>query len=150
MQEQHMRDVVIVAATRTPIGKGNLEKGVYRDEHPVALLAGVYTALIEQAGVDPALVDDAIAGCGQPYGVQSSNVARNAWLHAGLPVTTPASTVDLPVARRSRPPTSRPWRSPPVRATSSSVPGSSTWGGSRSRRASRSSRRGDAVHGAAP
>ncbi len=94
MSALHGREAVIVAATRTPIGRGNLKDGDYRDEHPVALLAGVYSSLLEQAGVDPALVDDAVAGCGQPYGVQSSNVARNAWLHAGLPVTTPASTVD--------------------------------------------------------
>jgi acetyl-CoA acyltransferase len=94
MSALHGREAVIVEATRTPIGRGNLESGVYRDEHPVALLAGVYSSLLERAGVDPSLVDDAIAGCGQPYGVQSSNVARNAWLHAGLPVTTPASTVD--------------------------------------------------------
>jgi acetyl-CoA acyltransferase len=94
MSALHGREAVIVAATRTPIGKGNLEKGVYRDEHPVALLGGVYTSLLERAGVEPSSVDDVIAGCGQPYGVQSSNVARNAWLHAGLPVTTPASTVD--------------------------------------------------------
>jgi acetyl-CoA acyltransferase len=94
MSALHGRNAVIVAATRTPIGKGNLEKGVYRDEHPVALLGGVYTSLLERAGVEASSVDDVIAGCGQPYGVQSSNVARNAWLHAGLPVTTPASTVD--------------------------------------------------------
>ncbi|MGY2872910.1 acetyl-CoA acyltransferase [Marmoricola sp. URHA0025 HA25] len=94
MSALHGREAVIVAATRTPIGKANLEKGVYRDEHPVALLGGVYTSLLARAGVEPSTVDDVIAGCGQPYGVQSSNVARNAWLHAGLPVTTPASTVD--------------------------------------------------------
>jgi len=94
MSALHGREAVIVAATRTPIGKGHPEKGVYRDEHPVALLGDLYTSLVGRAGVEPASVDDVIAGCGQPYGLQSSNVARNAWLHAGLPVTTPASTVD--------------------------------------------------------
>ena len=94
MSALHGRESVIVAATRTPIGKGHPEKGVYRDEHPVALLGDLYTSLLERAGVEPSSVDDVIAGCGQPYGLQSSNVARNAWLHAGLPVTTPASTVD--------------------------------------------------------
>jgi acetyl-CoA acetyltransferase family protein len=88
------REAVIVAATRTPIGRGHLEKGVYRDEHPVAFLGHTYSALIEQAGIDPARVDDVVAGCGQPFGVQSANVARLAWLHENLPVETPATSVD--------------------------------------------------------
>jgi acetyl-CoA acetyltransferase family protein len=88
------REAVIVEATRTPIGRGNLEKGIYRDEHPVAMLGSVYESLLARAGIDPALVDDVVAGVGQPYGMQSSNVARNAWLHAGLPYTTAATTTD--------------------------------------------------------
>ena len=88
------REPVILAATRTPIGKGHAEKGVFRDEHPVALLGRTYTSVLEQAGLDPVLVEDVAAGCGQPYGLQSSNVARNAWLHENLPVTTAATTVD--------------------------------------------------------
>lgn len=88
------REAVIVSATRTPIGKGHPEKGVFRDEHPVALLGRTYSAALRQAGIDPSAVDDVAAGCGQPFGVQSANVARNAWLHEGLPVETPATTVD--------------------------------------------------------
>ncbi|WP_114423118.1 thiolase family protein [Nocardioides houyundeii] len=88
------REAVIVGATRTPIGKGNLEKGVFAEVHPVALLGRVYSSVLERAGIDPAAVDDVAAGCGQPFGVQSANVARNAWLHENLPVETPATTVD--------------------------------------------------------
>ncbi|MFB8388294.1 thiolase family protein [Microbacterium sp. NPDC055910] len=88
------RTATIVGATRLPIGRGRLDVGMYRDEHPVALLGRAYTGLLEQVGIDPAGVDDVIAGCGQPFGVQSANVARLAWLHENLPVQTPATTVD--------------------------------------------------------
>ncbi|TYL54961.1 thiolase family protein [Nocardioides sp. BGMRC 2183] len=88
------RDAVIVSAARTPIGKGNLDKGIYRDEHPVALLAGAYAAVLQRAGIDPTEVDDVVAGCGQPFGLQSANIARTAWLHENLPVETPATSVD--------------------------------------------------------
>lgn len=88
------RTAVIVGATRLPIGRGHLEKGVYRDEHPAAMLGQAYSSLLSQVGIDPAAIDDVIAGCGQPFGVQSANIARLGWLHENLPVTTPATTVD--------------------------------------------------------
>jgi acetyl-CoA acetyltransferase family protein len=88
------REVVIVEAARTPIGRGHPEKGIFRDVHPNALLGAAYEAVIERAGIDPALVDDVVAGAVSQVGEQSNNIARNAWLQAGLPVTTPASTVD--------------------------------------------------------
>ncbi|MDT9591664.1 thiolase family protein [Nocardioides zeae] len=88
------RSAVLVGATRTPIGRGHPEKGVLRDEHPAALLGRAYRGLLDQVGLDAALVDDVVAGCGQQLGEQSANVARNAWLHEGLPVTTAATTVD--------------------------------------------------------
>ncbi len=88
------REVVIVEAVRTPVGRGHPEKGAYRDVHPVALLAHVYEAVVERAGIDPALVEDVLAGCVHQLGEQQYNVARNAWLHAGLPVETPALTLD--------------------------------------------------------
>jgi acetyl-CoA acetyltransferase family protein len=88
------RDVVIVEAVRTPIGRGHAEKGYYKDTHPNELLGKCYTEVIERAGIDPAAVEDVICGCVQQYGEQMFNVGRNAWLQAGLPVETPATTVD--------------------------------------------------------
>jgi acetyl-CoA acyltransferase len=88
------REVVIVEAVRTPIGRGHREKGYYRDTHPNELLGRCYTEVIERAGIPPEEVEDVIAGCVQQYGEQMFNVARNAWLQAGLPVETPATTVD--------------------------------------------------------
>jgi acetyl-CoA acetyltransferase family protein len=88
------REVVIVEAVRTPIGRGHEEKGYYRDVHPSNLLAKAYGELFERSGVDPAETGDVIAGCAQQFGEQGVNVGRNAWLEAGLPVETPATTID--------------------------------------------------------
>jgi acetyl-CoA acetyltransferase family protein len=88
------REVVIVQAARTPIGRGHPEKGWFREIHPNELLGAAYKAVIERAGIEPELVEDVVAGAVTQVGEQSNNVARNAWLQAGLPYTTPASTVD--------------------------------------------------------
>ncbi|HZJ28779.1 MAG TPA: thiolase family protein [Solirubrobacterales bacterium] len=88
------REVVIVEAARTPVGRGHEEKGYYKDAHPSNLLAQTYSALFERSGVDPAEVDDVVAGCVQQFGEQAMNVGRNAWLEAGLPMETPATTID--------------------------------------------------------
>jgi acetyl-CoA acyltransferase len=88
------REVVIVAAARTPIGRGHREKGWLKDVHPNDLLGSTYRAVIERAGVEPGAVDDVVAGAATQVGEQSNNIARNAWLQAGLPVETPAITVD--------------------------------------------------------
>jgi acetyl-CoA acetyltransferase family protein len=90
----HGREVVIASAVRTPIGRGHAEKGYYKDVHPNVLLGTVYEAAIERAGIPAERVEDVIAGCVSQVGEQSNNVARNAWLQAGLPVETPAITVD--------------------------------------------------------
>jgi acetyl-CoA acyltransferase len=94
MQNGHGREVVIVEAVRTPIGRGHPEKGYYKDSHPNALLAKTYTEVIERAGIPAEEVEDVVTGCVQQYGEQAFNVGRNAWLQAGLPVETPATTVD--------------------------------------------------------
>jgi acetyl-CoA acyltransferase len=94
MRERDGREVVIVEAVRTPIGRGHKEKGYYKDTHPNELLGACYTELIERAGIEPAAVEDVITGCVQQYGEQMFNVGRNAWLQAGLPAETPATTVD--------------------------------------------------------
>src|SRR4029077_6691690 len=88
------RDVVIVEEVRTPIGRGHEQKGYYKDVHASNLLAKAYAELIERAGIDPAEVEDVIAGCVQQCGEQGINIARNAWLEAGLPIEAPATTVD--------------------------------------------------------
>lgn len=88
------REVVIVEAVRTPIGRGHAEKGYYRDLHPSNLLAKTYSELISRSGIDPLEVGDVIAGCVQQFGTQTSNIGRNAWLEAGLPQEVPAVTVD--------------------------------------------------------
>jgi acetyl-CoA acyltransferase len=88
------REVVIVEAVRTPVGRGHEEKGYYKDVHPSNLLAKTYTELIERAGIEPGEVEDVVAGCVQQFGEQAFNIGRNAWLEAGLPIETPATTVD--------------------------------------------------------
>jgi acetyl-CoA acyltransferase len=94
MNNGHGREVVIVEAVRTPIGRGHPEKGYYKDTHPNELLGKTYTEVIERAGIDASEVEDVISGCVQQYGEQMFNVGRNAWLQAGLPQETPATTVD--------------------------------------------------------
>ena len=88
------REVVIVEAVRTPIGRGHPEKGYYREIHPNDLLGRTFTEVIERAGIPADAVEDVIGGCVQQIGEQSFNVTRNAWLQAGLPMETPSSTVD--------------------------------------------------------
>jgi acetyl-CoA acyltransferase len=86
-----MRDAVICAAVRTPVGKrGGGLSGV----HAVDLSAHVLEALVERAGIDPAAVDDVFWGCVSQIGEQTYNVARNAVLAAGWPETVPGTTID--------------------------------------------------------
>jgi acetyl-CoA acetyltransferase family protein len=91
---QQGREVVIVEAVRTPIGRGHPEKGYYKDTHPNDLLGRCYSEVLERAGVDASEVEDVIAGCVQQFGEQGFNVARNAWLQEGLPIEAAATTVD--------------------------------------------------------
>jgi acetyl-CoA acyltransferase len=88
------REVVIVAAVRTPVGRGHPEKGYYKDVHPNDLLGRTWAEVIDRAGIPAEAVEDVITGCVQQYGEQSYNIGRNAWLQAGLPVETPATTID--------------------------------------------------------
>jgi len=86
-----MREAVIVEAVRTPIGRRN---GKLKDVHPVVLGSLVLKEVVSRAGIEPAQVDDVVFGCVTQVGEQSLNIGRNAWLTAGFPVTTPATTVD--------------------------------------------------------
>jgi acetyl-CoA acyltransferase len=88
------REVVIAEAVRTPVGRGHEEKGYYKDTHPSNLLSKTFSELIERSGIDASEVEDVVAGCVQQFGEQAFNIGRNAWLEAGLPVETPATTVD--------------------------------------------------------
>src|SRR3954465_10284835 len=88
------REVVIVEAVRTPIGRGHEEKGYYKDTHPSNLLAKTYSEVIDRAGIDASEVEDVVTGCVQQFGEQGMNIGRNAWLEAGLPIETPATTID--------------------------------------------------------
>ena len=82
---------VVVGAVRTPVGRRN---GGLAGVHAVDLGAVALGALVERGGIDPMLVDDVIMGCVSQIGEQSVNVARNAWLAAGLPEEVPATTID--------------------------------------------------------
>ncbi len=86
-----MRDAVIVAAVRTPVGKRN---GGLSGVHPVDLSGQVLQSLAARTGIDPALVDDVIWGCVSQVGEQTFDIARNAVLAAGWPESVPGVTVD--------------------------------------------------------
>jgi acetyl-CoA acetyltransferase family protein len=92
---QQGREVVIVEAVRTPIGRGHREKGYYKDVHPADLLGRTYAELMARSALDPHEVEYVIAGCVQQFGEQSMNIARNAWLQEGFPIEASASTIDL-------------------------------------------------------
>ncbi|MBF8193786.1 acetyl-CoA C-acetyltransferase [Nonomuraea sp. K274] len=86
-----MAEAYIVGAVRTPVGK---KKGGLSTVHPTDLAAHTLKALIDRTGVDPAAVEDVIMGCVMQFGPQSMDIARNAWLSAGLPETTAGVTID--------------------------------------------------------
>ncbi|GMA49539.1 acetyl-CoA acetyltransferase [Alicyclobacillus contaminans] len=86
-----MPEAVIVDVIRTPIGR---RRGALSDVHPVDLLAGVFEQLFARNDIDPAVVDDVLVGCVDQIGDQAANIARNAWLSAGLPESVPAVTLD--------------------------------------------------------
>jgi acetyl-CoA C-acetyltransferase len=84
-------EAYIVGAVRTPVGRRN---GGLAAEHPVDLAARVLTELVARTGADPSAVDDVIMGCVSQIGPQSIDIARNAWLSAGLPESVPGVTID--------------------------------------------------------
>ena len=88
------REVVIVDAVRTAIGRGHPEKGAFRDTHPADMLGSCYRAVLDRSGVDASLVGDVVTGCVQQIGEQSYGIARTAWLQEGLPVETAATVVE--------------------------------------------------------
>lgn len=86
-----MRDVFIVEAVRTPLGKRG---GGLATVHPADLLGSVQKAVVERAKLDPGAVDQVVSGCVSQVGEQSFNIGRTAWLSAGLPLEVASTTVD--------------------------------------------------------
>lgn len=86
-----MPEAYIVDAVRTPVGKRG---GALADVHSADLGAHTIAALVRRTGVDPAAVDDVILGCCDTIGSQAGDVARTAWLVAGLPDHVPGVTID--------------------------------------------------------
>ena len=86
-----MSEAYIVGAVRTPVGRRN---GGLSGVHPVDLAAHVLSELMTRTGADPSAVEDVIMGCVSQVGPQSIDIARNAWLSAGLPEGVPGVTID--------------------------------------------------------
>jgi acetyl-CoA C-acetyltransferase len=87
-----MREVLIIEAVRSGVGKRN---GSLRATHGGDLLGDVLAGLLARTDVDPASVDRVIGGCVHQLGMLASNVTRNAWLGAGLPIEVPSTTVTI-------------------------------------------------------
>jgi acetyl-CoA C-acetyltransferase len=86
-----MGNPVIIDAVRTPLGKRN---GGLAGVHPGELLGFVQREVLARSGVDPELVEQVVGGCVTQAGEQSNDMVRRAWLHAGLPQPTGATTID--------------------------------------------------------
>jgi acetyl-CoA C-acetyltransferase len=86
-----MGNPVIIDAVRTPLGKRN---GGLAGVHPGELLGHVQVEVLKRAGVDPELVEQVVGGVVSQAGEQSNDMVRRAWLHAGLPQPTGATTID--------------------------------------------------------
>ena len=87
-----MSDAVIVSTARTPIGKAY--RGAFNNTHGATLAGHVVKHAVERAGLEPGEVEDVILGCAMPEGATGDNIARQAALRAGLPVTTSGVTVN--------------------------------------------------------
>ncbi|MEB8327396.1 acetyl-CoA C-acetyltransferase [Dietzia kunjamensis] len=85
------REAYVIDAVRTPVGKRG---GSLSGQHPADLGAHVIKAVVERTGIDPEVVDDVIFGCVDTIGPQAGNIARSAWLAAGMPLGVPGTTVD--------------------------------------------------------
>src|SRR6266545_3487838 len=86
-----MAEAYIVEAVRTPAGR---KGGGLAAVHPADLAGHVLTEVLRRSGADPAAVDDVILGCVDQVGAQTFNIARTAWLGAGLPEEVPGTTID--------------------------------------------------------
>ena len=87
-----MAEAVIVSTARTPIGKAY--RGAFNNTHGATLAGHVISHAVARARIEPGEVEDVIMGCAMPEGATGHNIARQAALRAGLPVTTAAVTVN--------------------------------------------------------
>ena len=87
-----MSDAVIVSTARTGIGKAY--RGAFNNTHGATLAGHVIQHAVARAGIDPKEVEDVILGCALPEGATGQNIARQAALRAGLPITTAGVTVN--------------------------------------------------------
>jgi len=87
-----MREVVIVAAKRSPIGRAY--RGALNNTHGATLGAHAIAAVLEQSGLDPALIDDVVMGCAMQQGSTGFNIARLSALRAGMPTSVAGMTVE--------------------------------------------------------
>jgi acetyl-CoA C-acetyltransferase len=87
-----MTEAVIVSTARTPIGKAY--RGAFNNTHGATLAGHVIQHAVARAGIDPGEVEDVLLGCAMPEGATGDNIARQAALRAGLPVTTSGATVN--------------------------------------------------------
>ena len=87
-----MTDAVIVATARTPIGRAY--RGAFNDTSGQHLAEHAVRAAVSRSGIDPQEIDDVVLGCAMQQGTTGNNVARQAALFAGLPITTSGTTID--------------------------------------------------------
>ena len=87
-----MTDAVIVSTARTPLAKS--WKGAFNMTHGATLGGHAIAHAVQRAGIDPGAVDDVLMGCANPEGATGMNIARQALLRAGLPITTSGATVN--------------------------------------------------------
>jgi acetyl-CoA C-acetyltransferase len=87
-----MADAVIVSTARTPIGKAY--RGAFNNTHGATLAGHIISHAIQRAGLEPGEIEDVIMGCAMPEGATGQNIARQAALRAGCPVTTAGVTVN--------------------------------------------------------
>ena len=87
-----MAEAVIVSTARTPIGRAY--RGAFNNTHGATLAGHVIEHAVQRARIDPAEVEDVVIGCAMPEGATGHNIARQAALRAGLPVTAAATTVN--------------------------------------------------------
>lgn len=87
-----MREAVIVSTARTPLTKAH--RGEFNITSGPELAAFAVRAAVERSGIDPAMIEDAILGCGYPEGTTGRNVARQTIIRAGLPISIAGTTVN--------------------------------------------------------
>src|SRR5262245_33534694 len=87
-----MPDAVIVSTARTPIGKAY--RGAFNNTHGATMAGHVIAQAMQRAGLEPGEVEDVIIGCAMPEGATGQNIARQAALRAGCPVTTAGVTIN--------------------------------------------------------